>query len=58
MRNLKPIKKALLIYIAATILEKTLRKKDEKMWQKAISHARRQLDLELSLIKRHFQRDE
>lgn len=57
--NLKPIKKALLVYIAATILEKVLRKKQgEKMWKNAINHARRQLNLELSLIERHFQRDE
>lgn len=59
MKSLQTIKKALLIYIAATILEKALkRKQDKKMWENAINHARRELDLELTLIKRRFQRDE
>lgn len=59
MKSLQTIKKALLIYIAATILEKALkRKQDKKMWENAINRARRELDLELTLIKRRFQRDE
>ncbi|KIX91442.1 hypothetical protein TP70_02185 [Staphylococcus microti] len=59
MKELKLIKKALLLYIAATILEKVLKKKsDEKMWENAMSFARQKLDLELALIKPYFQPDE
>ncbi|UXR70265.1 hypothetical protein MUA26_03805 [Staphylococcus sp. IVB6246] len=45
MQELKLIKKALLLYIAATILEKVLKKKsDEKMWEDAMRLARQQLN--------------